>query len=78
MQYRRFGRTGLNISALTFGGGWVGGLLIDSAQDVSNQALNNACAAGINWVDTASSYGDGVSAAIGADGVCDLKPNAAY
>ena len=61
MQYRRFGRTGLNISALTFGGGWVGGLLIDSAQDVSNQALNNACAAGINWVDTASSYGDGVS-----------------
>lgn len=61
MQYRRFGRTGINISALTFGGGWVGGLLIDSAQDVSNQALNNACAAGINWVDTAASYGDGVS-----------------
>jgi aryl-alcohol dehydrogenase-like predicted oxidoreductase len=61
MQYRRFGRTGLNISALTFGGGWVGGLLIDSAQDVSNQALDNACAAGINWVDTASSYGNGVS-----------------
>ena len=61
MQYRRFGRTGLNVSALTFGGGWVGGLLIDSAQDVSNQALDNACAAGINWVDTASSYGNGVS-----------------
>lgn len=61
MQYRRFGRTDLNISALTFGGGWVGGLLIDSAQDISNQALNNACDAGINWVDTASSYGNGVS-----------------
>lgn len=61
MQYRRFGRTGLDISALTFGGGWVGGLLIDSAQDVSNQALGNACTAGINWVDTAASYGDGVS-----------------
>ena len=61
MQYRRFGRTGLDISALTFGGGWVGGFLIDSAQNVSNQAFDNACAAGINWVDTASSYGDGVS-----------------
>ncbi len=64
MQYRRFGRTGLNVSALTFGGGWVGGLLIDSAQEVSHQALQRACDAGINWVDTASSYGDGVSEAV--------------
>jgi aryl-alcohol dehydrogenase-like predicted oxidoreductase len=61
MQYRRFGRTGLSVSALTFGGGWVGGLLIDSAQEVSNQALDRACAAGVNWVDTAASYGNGVS-----------------
>jgi D-threo-aldose 1-dehydrogenase len=64
MQYRRFGRTGLNVSALTFGGGWVGGLLIDSAQEISNSALNHALAAGINWVDTAASYGDGVSESV--------------
>ncbi|HKK30044.1 MAG TPA: aldo/keto reductase [Alphaproteobacteria bacterium] len=61
MQYRRFGRSDLQISVLTFGGGWVGGLLIDSAQEVSNQALQQAYDAGINWVDTASSYGSGLS-----------------
>jgi D-threo-aldose 1-dehydrogenase len=64
MQYRRFGRTDLKISALTFGGGWVGGLLIDSPQERSNQALQRAYDAGINWVDTAASYGDGVSEAV--------------
>ena len=61
MQYRRFGRTGLDVSALTFGGGWVGGLLIDSDQDTSNAALEYALAAGINWVDTAPMYGAGES-----------------
>jgi aryl-alcohol dehydrogenase-like predicted oxidoreductase len=61
MRRRRFGRTGLDISVLTFGGGWVGGLLIDSDQETSNAALEHALDAGINWVDTAQSYGDGVS-----------------
>ena len=29
MKIRRFGRTDFKISQLTFGGGWVGGILID-------------------------------------------------
>ena len=61
MERRRFGRTELEIPAVTFGGGWVGGLLIRSAQDVAHAALDRALGAGIDWVDTAASYGDGVS-----------------
>jgi D-threo-aldose 1-dehydrogenase len=61
MQTRRFGRTGLQVSALTFGGGWVGGVLIHQDQSVAFSALDRAVAAGIDWIDTAASYGDGVS-----------------
>ena len=51
MQKRRFGRTGLQVPALTFGGGWVGGLLIRGTQEVRDGVLNKALAAGIDWVD---------------------------
>lgn len=61
MQTRRFGRTGLTVPALTFGGGWVGGLLIRGTQEVREGVLNQALAAGIDWIDTASLYGNGVS-----------------
>jgi L-galactose dehydrogenase/L-glyceraldehyde 3-phosphate reductase len=61
MQRRRFGRTGLEIPALTYGGGWVGGLLIRESQQVREGVLNDALAAGIDWVDTAPLYGNGVS-----------------
>jgi len=61
MRKRRFGRTGLLVSELTFGGGWVGGLLIREGDAVRLAALERAVAAGIDWIDTAPSYGDGVS-----------------
>ena len=61
MQKRRFGRTGLEVSALTFGGGWVGGLLIRGNEKMREGVLDKAMAAGIDWVDTASLYGNGVS-----------------
>jgi aryl-alcohol dehydrogenase-like predicted oxidoreductase len=61
MQRRRFGRTGLEVPALTFGGGWVGGLLIRGSQREREGVLNQALAAGIDWIDTAALYGNGVS-----------------
>ena len=61
MRYRPFGRTGLEISELVFGGGWVGGLLIHQDDDTKRAALTRALDAGINWIDTAPSYGDGKS-----------------
>jgi D-threo-aldose 1-dehydrogenase len=61
MQRRRFGRTGLKVPALTFGGGWVGGLLIHGSERERQAVLDFALVAGIDWIDTAALYGNGVS-----------------
>ncbi len=57
MRYRAFGRTGLEVSELVFGGGWVGGVLIHQDDETKLATLRRAMDAGINWIDTAPSYG---------------------
>lgn len=67
MRTRRFGRTGLQVSELVFGGGWVGGILIHKDEETKRQAIRTALDGGINWIDTAADYGQGQSEiAIGA------------
>ncbi|MBN1382618.1 MAG: aldo/keto reductase [Deltaproteobacteria bacterium] len=61
MEYRQFGTTGLQVSELVFGGGAVGGLLINQDNDTKRAAVRRAMEAGINWFDTAPSYGQGRS-----------------
>ncbi len=61
MKYRRLGRTDLEVSEIVFGAGWVGGVLIHHDADVGRAALRLAREAGVNWIDTAPSYGDGIS-----------------
>jgi L-galactose dehydrogenase/L-glyceraldehyde 3-phosphate reductase len=61
MQYRTFGRSGLRVSEVVFGGGWVGGVLIHQDDDTKLRTLRRAMEAGINWVDTAPTYGKGQS-----------------
>ncbi len=61
MRKRRFGRTGLEVSELVFGGGWVGGILIHQDEATKLSAVRRALDAGINFIDTASTYGDGQS-----------------
>lgn len=61
MKKRPFGRTGIDVSDIVFGGGWVGGLVIDQDDDTRRAAIRHALDAGINWIDTAPSYGDGKS-----------------
>lgn len=61
MRYRTFGRTGLQVSELVFGGGWVGGVLIHQDDATKLRTLRRAMDAGINWIDTAASYGKGQS-----------------
>jgi D-threo-aldose 1-dehydrogenase len=61
MRYRPFGRTGLQVSEVVFGGGWVGGVLIHQDDDIKLKVLRHAINSGINWIDTASSYGKGQS-----------------
>jgi aryl-alcohol dehydrogenase-like predicted oxidoreductase len=61
MKYRRLGRTGVRISEIVFGAGWVGGILIHGDDETRRRALRKAFDAGINWIDTAASYGQGKS-----------------
>ncbi len=61
MKYREFGRTGLQVSELVFGGGAVGGLLVNADDDTKLDAIRRALAGGINWIDTAPLYGQGRS-----------------
>ncbi|MEO2173359.1 MAG: aldo/keto reductase [bacterium] len=61
MRYRPFGSTGIEVSELVFGGGAVGGLLIDAEDDIKLATIKRALSAGINWIDTAPSYGNGQS-----------------
>jgi L-galactose dehydrogenase/L-glyceraldehyde 3-phosphate reductase len=61
MNYRQFGKTVIEVSELVFGGGAVGGLLINQDDATKLKALQRAMDAGINWIDTAPSYGQGRS-----------------
>jgi D-threo-aldose 1-dehydrogenase len=61
LKYRPFGKTGLNISEVVIGGGYVGGILINPDNGIKREALRRALAAGVNWIDTAPTYGNGQS-----------------
>lgn len=61
MKYRNFGRTGIEVSEIVFGGGYVGGLLLHADDETKLNTLRRALEAGINWIDTAPAYGQGRS-----------------
>jgi L-galactose dehydrogenase/L-glyceraldehyde 3-phosphate reductase len=61
MEQRALGRTGLRVSALGFGCGDVGGLIVKGTPAERERAVARAVEAGINYFDTASSYGSGES-----------------
>jgi len=62
MEYRELGNTGIRVSAISFGAGPVPALMTDGSQAATQrQAVRRALEAGINWFDTAATYGDGES-----------------
>jgi L-galactose dehydrogenase/L-glyceraldehyde 3-phosphate reductase len=61
MKKSLFGRTGLEISEISFGGGVTGGILINASEATRWAALQRAVAGAINWIDTAPLYGNGTS-----------------
>lgn len=63
MEHRVLGRTGLKVSALGFGCGSVGGLLVRGEYPMMRRAVARALELGITYFDTASLYGDGQSEA---------------
>ena len=61
MEYRPLGRTGIDVSVLGFGCGDVGGLIVRGAPAERTRAIARAVELGVNYFDTATSYGNGVS-----------------
>ncbi len=61
MDYRTLGRSGLRVSALGFGCGAVGGLMVRGAPAERERAVARGLELGINYFDTAPLYGDGLS-----------------
>ncbi|HWC01350.1 MAG TPA: aldo/keto reductase [Methylomirabilota bacterium] len=61
MEYRVLGRTNLRVSALGFGCGNVGGLMVRGTPAERERAVARALDLGVNFFDTAPLYGDGVS-----------------
>src|ERR1700710_1550115 len=72
MRYNQLGNTGLFVSQLCLGtmsfgeasGGGIWGALSDGGQDVADKIVERSLAAGINFIDTADVYSDGVSETI--------------
>jgi D-threo-aldose 1-dehydrogenase len=62
MRYRPLGRTGIEISTVSFGAGPVSALLTDPQRQAEQfRTVQRAIELGINWFDTAATYGDGRS-----------------
>lgn len=61
MEYRKLGKTGFNVSAISFGAWAIGGTWGTVNDDESMAALHAAVDQGINFFDTADVYGDGRS-----------------
>ncbi len=61
MQYRPLGRTGWNVSTISFGAWAIGGAWGTVDDQDSLAALHRAIDLGVNFIDTADVYGDGRS-----------------
>lgn len=75
MQKRQFGRTGLEVSLLTFGCGAVGGLMTKGDPRDQERAVARAVDLGVNHFDTAPLYGNGASEENLGRILASLKPN---
>ena len=62
MLYRPLGKTGIQVSAASFGAGPVAELMTDTSRfEDQCKTMQRAVELGINWIDTAATYGDGRS-----------------
>jgi aryl-alcohol dehydrogenase-like predicted oxidoreductase len=75
MEKRPFGKTGLQVSRLTFGCGAVGGLMTKGDPKDQERAVARALELGINHFDTAPQYGQGKSEENLGRILASLKPD---
>ncbi len=59
MDYRRLGKTGLEVSAISFGTGDNAGLMMNAPEDERMRAFERAIELGVNYFDTSPDYGKG-------------------
>jgi len=75
MKYRILGRTGLKVSEIGFGCGNIGGLMVRGSHEEQIEAVTHALDLGINYFDTAPSYGNGRSEANLGKVITELDPD---
>src|SRR5580698_2883564 len=75
IEQRTLGRTGLKVAVLGFGCGAVGGLMVRGTSADQERAVARAVELGVNYFDTAASYGDGESEKNLGRVLAKLKPN---
>lgn len=63
MQYRTLGTTGISVSRLAFGAGPISTLIVGNDKERQRAVVEHAIRRGINWFDTAATYGAGASEA---------------
>ena len=61
MQYQELGSTGIRVSKVAFGAGPISGLMVGDALQQQQKTVQRAIELGINWFDTAATYGGGQS-----------------
>ena len=61
MKYRKFGKTGMEVSEIGFGAWAIGGNWGDQKESDSLEGLETALDNGVNFIDTAAGYGNGKS-----------------
>jgi aryl-alcohol dehydrogenase-like predicted oxidoreductase len=61
MQYRSLGMTGIAVSRIAFGAGPISQLMVGSDAERQREVVAHALKQGINWFDTAATYGNGAS-----------------
>jgi D-threo-aldose 1-dehydrogenase len=61
MEYRALGKTGIEVSAIALGAGPVPELMTSRDSQRQRETLRCALDAGVNWIDTAATYGGGWS-----------------
>jgi len=74
MQQRMLGKTGLQVSALTLGGGGIGMVWGPTTEEECIETVKQAVASGVNLLDLAPVYGKGKSEEIVGQAWRDLSP----
>lgn len=57
MEYREIGRTGMKVSALSFGASSLGSVFRDTKESEAIAAVHTAVEAGMNFIDVSPYYG---------------------